>query len=54
MRKAPTVNFLMTALDRTFAFKEVNYVAMSIAKDLNFYMPRGCHIPFNKNRTIAK
>ena len=46
--------FLMPALHRAVAFKQINVAAVHIAKDLNFNVPGPLRVLFNQYRIVAK
>mmetsp|Transcript_9746 Transcript_9746/g.17749 ORF Transcript_9746/g.17749 Transcript_9746/m.17749 type:complete len:399 (-) Transcript_9746:133-1329(-) len=46
--------FLVSTLNRTISFPQVNYIASTITNDLYFNMPRSIHKPFNKDTAITK
>ena len=47
-------SFLMTALDRTLPFTEIDCIAMRIADNLNFDMARADDALFDKHSVIAE
>jgi hypothetical protein len=44
----------MTALHRTVALKQVNHVALGVAKHLNFNVTRSGDVALNQHRVVAK
>ena len=47
-------HFLVTALHRAIAFKQIHIIAVRIAKHLNFDMARTLHVFFDEHRVITK
>ena len=47
-------HFLMTALDRTLAFAEVDARAVRVGEDLELDVPRAPHVPFEQHRVVAE
>ena len=47
-------DLLVTALQRAFAFAQMNDVAVLISEDLHFNVPRGCHQALNEQGVVAE